>query len=211
MSEIMTDKQRERLKTQQEKTKRNLETKCVIVTIHGIRKNNTMKGLRELIADDILFRDCVIETLDYGFVRAIANYMPILRSVSIRLVVSFMKRIYYQYPNATIKVLAHSNGTWLIGNALLSKKWFCPSLRKILLFGCTLKRNYNWNKFLAIKVINFYANNDSVVLLAKPFYGMGWSGRYKFKQRAPNLLQIPISTGHTGFLTEYETIRDILK
>ncbi len=207
----MTDKQRKTLKMQQEKSKINLETKCVIVTIHGIRKNDTMKGLRELIATDDMFKDCVVETLDYGFVRAIANYMPILRSVSIRLVVSFMKRIYYQYPNATIKVMAHSNGTWLIGNALLSKKWMCPSLEKILLFGCVLKRNYNWNEFPFIKVINFYAKNDGVVLLAKPFYGMGWSGIYKFKQTAPNLTQMDLNTGHTGFLKEYKTIRSVLK
>lgn len=199
------------IKKRQKELKTNLETKCVIVTIHGIRKGDTMKGLRELIATDDLFKDCVVETLNYGFVRAFTNYVPIFRNISIRLVISFMTRIYYQYPNAKIKVVAHSNGTWIIGNALQSAKWICPSLEKILLFGCVLKRNYNWNEFLFIKVINFYAKNDYVVLLAKPFSGMGWSGRYKFKQIAPNLRQIPISTGHTGFLAEYKTIRSLLK
>ncbi len=212
MSEIMTDKQREILKTQQEKTKTNLETKCVIVTIHGIRKNNTMKGLRALIAEDILFKDSVIEPLDYGFVRAIANYMPILRHITARLVVSFLRRIYWQYPNAEIKVIAHSNGTWAVGRALEKRKLANHfKINKLLLFGCVLKRKFNWNRFEEIKVINFYAKNDFVVLLAKPFYAMGWSGRYGFKQTAPNLAQIANNTGHTGFLAEYKTIRSVLK
>ena len=187
----------------------------VIVTIHGIRKGDTMKALRGLIKRDECFSDYVIETLDYGYVYAIVNYIPILRSITAKLVASFLHRIQYQYPHANVTVLAHSNGTWAIGRALETWKekspfFYIHKLQKLLLFGSVLKRNFDWNRFENIEVTNFVSANDKVVLFAKPFYGMGWSGRYGFKTDAPNLRQIQIDTGHTGFLAEYDIIRNVV-
>jgi len=183
----------------------------VIVTIHGIRKGDTMKELRGLIKQNECFRDYVIEPLDYGYVHAVINYIPILRSITAKLVASFLKRIYYQYPHARVIVIAHSNGTWAVGRALEKRRKNVDfKIDKLLLFGSVLKRNFDWNRFENIEVTNFVSANDKVVLFAKPFYGMGWSGRYGFKTDAPNLHQIQIDTGHTGFIAEYDIIRNVV-
>lgn len=185
--------------------------KCVIVTVHGIRKGDTMQQLRALMSEDELLKDCIIESLDYGYVRALVNYIPFVRRLTAKYVLSFLRRISYQYPYANITVIAHSNGTWGIGSALeKERRKVFFNIDKLILFGSVLKRKFEWDRFKNIKVYNFYSTNDNVVLLAKPFYGMGWSGRYGFKKDALNLVQQDIKAGHTGFLKEYKNLRIVL-
>lgn len=185
--------------------------KNVIVTIHGIRKGDTMQQLRVLISEDKLFEDCIIEGIDYGYVRALVNYIPFVRRLTTKYIISFLRRISYQYPYAQITVIAHSNGTWAVGRALEKGRREAKfNINKLVLFGSVLKRKFDWNRFKAIKVYNFYSSNDKVVLLAKPFYGMGWSGRYGFKKDALNLIQEDVKAGHTGFLKEYKTLQEVL-
>ncbi len=185
-----------------------IKANVVIVTIHGIRKGDKMKKLREKLAID--FPEHIIEKIDYGYLRAFINYFPIMRTNVSKYVASRLETIKYKYPSKRVVVVAHSNGTWAIGRATEKNNPMRFRINGIILLGSVLKRNFDWGKFPFIKVINFISTNDKVVFLSKPFYFMGWSGRYGFKKKPLNLEQIYVKWGHSGFLKQYEKIRNVV-
>jgi hypothetical protein len=193
------------------KYKTNLDVKNVIVTVHGIKsKGKNLEKLSLYMSKDKFFVDSHFSNINYGKLLAVVNYIPIVRSLTMELVASRLATITYKYPNAKIVVICHSNGTWAISKAL--EKYY-PKFKidQLILLGCVIKRKFDWKKYININVFNFIGVKDKVLLLAKPFYGMGWSGRYGFKTHSKNLKQFRFNWGHTGFVREMDTIKSVVK
>ena len=115
------------------------------------------------------------------------------------------------YPDHEIIVIAHSNGTRatkiaIVRSHSLRNKYPRFRIDKLILLGCVIKRNFDWNYYPFIRVINFVSTNDKIVFFARIF-GMGRAGRYGFKIKAPNLKQIEVEWGHSGYLEHYTTIK----
>lgn len=113
-----------------------------------------------------------------------------------------------KYPDRKLIVICHSNATWGISRAVgkYYKHYYWDkdkiSIHRIVLFGSTIKRNWDWGKYKSIEsVVNFVGTRDRVVWLSKLFK-MGWSGRKGFKINAPNLTQVYNPWKHSDFVLE---------
>jgi hypothetical protein len=106
------------------------------------------------------------------------------------------------YPDFEHVVMAHSNGTRALSRVLETAKNYVNiksytdfKIKKILLFGSIIPRNYDWSRFgRTFEVVNFVATKDNVVLFSK-----GWSGRYGFKDPAINVKEYRFKGGHSDY------------
>jgi hypothetical protein len=188
---------------------------AVIVTIHGqeSRGQNMAKLTAQLAGD--LSHNCDFVNMKYKRLLTIVNILPWVRTMTAKYIAARLETIGLKWPNSKVIVIAHSNGTVATGRALMNmrnpkKKWPEFRLDGLILLGCPMKRNFNWNNFPEIEVINFVSKNDMVVFMARA-YGMGAAGRYGFKKSAVNLHQLCNKWGHTGFLRGYSLIRNAVK
>ncbi len=182
----------------------DISVKTNIITIHGIKTDgddlyNLSKKLKEDLDID------KVTNIDYRYLLASLNYLPWVRNILQEYLAARLALLTYKYPRSKTLILAHSNGTWMLGKAI---ERYYPKFRidNIFLFGSVLKRNFNWARYEA-RVINFIGEHDKVLLFSKTLYGMGWSGRYGFKWGCSNLKQFRFNWGHTGYMEEYELIK----
>lgn len=191
--------------------------KTVIITIHGqesIGKN--MLDLSEHLSTEDFMDDCVFINIRYTRLITIINTLPWVRTMTAKYIASRLNTITkYQYPNAKIIVIAHSNGTRATRIAMdmrlmPRKKWPTFHIDDLILLGCPIKRNYKWSKHPFVNVYNFVSSNDNVVWAAR-FYGMGSAGRYGFKYLVKNLRQYYVKWGHSGFMKHYSVISNCMR
>ncbi len=113
---------------------------------------------------------------------------------------------YRKFPSADLILLCHSNASFGITNVLnryyFEKKGLYDKIKinKILLFGSVIPKEFDWNRFPHINVVNFVGSKDIVSGFAGKFYGMGSSGRKGFKIEASNLKQIYTKWRHSDFV-----------
>ena len=222
---ILDKKQRIRLKKRQETShnhyvscsrpdlhlRRAKDLKFVVVTIHGQQSEgeNLYKLTQRLKEEDI--DGGVYLNITYPRVGFFENWRNFSRRVVTKLVASELESICLKHPGCKIIVIAHSNGTRAVVNAIVKsrKKGRFPrfNIDRLILLGSVVKRGFDWSKYHDIAVTNFVSSDDFIVRLAW-LYGMGTSGRSGFKKNAPNLEQIYTMHGHSRFLKNYDMIRD---
>lgn len=186
--------------------------KVVLVTIHG--QESKGKNLQELslrLSKEPFTKDWVFINIRYTRLLTIVNTLPWVRSMTAKYVAARLDTIDSDYPDHKIIVVAHSNGTRATTIAIEKSNYvkLYPRFRidNLILLGCAVRRNFDWRWYPNIDVVNFISSNDWVIFWAK-LYGMGVAGRKGFKIKAPNLRQIKVRWGHSGFLKQYEKIRD---
>ncbi len=189
--------------------------KLVIVTIHGQESigANMAKLACRLRCEDFM-KDGIIINLRYTKLWTIVNTLPWVRTMTAKYIAARLNGICNQYPKAQILVIAHSNGTRATRIAMdmrlkPKKKWPAFRIDKLVLLGCPIKRNYNWNRHPHTEVSNFISSNDWVVWAARA-YGMGSAGRYGFCREPTNLTQYHVRWGHSGFMEQYTLISNHL-
>ncbi len=191
--------------------------KTVIITIHG--QESIGKNLADLsyrLSQEDYLKDCTFINLRYTKLWTVVNTLPWVRTMTAKYIASRLDTITrYQYPQARIIVIAHSNGTRANRIAMdmrlkPKKRWPQFRIDNLILLGCPIKRNYKWSNHPGTRVVNFISTNDKVVFMAR-FYGMGAAGRYGFKYPARNLSQIKVKWGHSGFMSGYSKISAIVK
>lgn len=191
-------------------------TKTVVITVHGqesVGKN--MKLLTDRLDAEGFMDDCVFINLRYTKLWTIVNCLPWVRTMTAKYVAARLNGICNKYPGARIIVIAHSNGTRatriaMDANINPKKKWPAFWIDDLILLGCPIKRNYNWNQHCSTKVFNFISTNDMVVWFAR-FYGMGSAGRYGFSSISSNLKQVRVKWGHSGFMKQYVIIAEYMR
>lgn len=195
-----------------------MKIKTVVITIHGqesIGKN--MLALTNRLEYDKNLEDYTIKYINIRYTRliTIVNTLPWVRTMTAKYIAARLNAITaYQFPDARIIVIAHSNGTRATRIAMdmrlkPKKRWPQFRIDNLILLGCPIKRNYKWTKHRHTEVVNFVSSNDKVVWLAR-FYGMGSAGRYGFKYEGGNLEQIRVKWGHSGFMKGYNLIINVI-
>ncbi len=191
--------------------------KTVVITIHGQESiGENMRLLSSKLASEPFMDDCAFINFRYTKLPTIVNTLPWVRTMTAKYIAARLNGIYHEYPKKVrIIVIAHSNGTRATRIAMdmrlkPKKKWPVFRIDNLLLLGCPIKRNYNWNKHPHTKVVNFVSSNDLVVWAAR-FYGMGTAGRNGFKHVAANLKQLWVKWGHSGFMEQYKIITEVMK
>ncbi len=115
---------------------------------------------------------------------------------------------YRKFPKASLVLLCHSNATFGIMNVLNSyyyeKEGLYDKIKidSIMLFGSVIPKEFDWNRFSSINVVNFVGRKDIVSGFAGKFYGMGSSGKKGFKIKAYNLKQVYTKWRHSDFVLE---------
>lgn len=180
----------------------NDKVKVVVVSIHGIMtKGKNLHRVMEKIRQDI--PDAHYTEVKYGYTNALLNYLPWARNIVRDYIAFRISCLSYKYRNAKIIIIAHSNGTYALGNAL--ERWYENGGMKIgliILVGSVIKRKFNWGRYHNISVINIVATRDWISLISKWVYGMGQSGLKGFAYNFTNLIEYRFKMSHTGYITK---------
>jgi hypothetical protein len=183
----------------------DISVKTNLITVHGIKtKGDNLYKLSEKLKKDLDIDK--VTNINYRYLLASLNYLPWVRNILQEYLAARLSLLTYKYPKSKTLILAHSNGTWMLGKAI--ERYHSKfRIDNIFLFGSVLKRNFNWGRYPEAQVINFIGGHDKVLLFSKTLYGMGWSGRYGFKRKCSNLKQFRFNWGHTGYMEEYGLIK----
>jgi hypothetical protein len=181
--------------------------KLNIITIHGIRSKGdlleatALEVLRALPDDE--YSHCRMTPIDYPKVYAVMHHIPFVREVIEWGITRRLHEIALLYPDYDHVVMAHSNGSRALSRVLETahtkyiniKSYEDFKIKKVLLFGSIIPRNYDWSRFnRSLKVVNFVGTKDKAVLFSK-----GWSGRYGFRNPASNVKQYFFDGGHSDY------------
>jgi hypothetical protein len=200
-----------------EKNETSPKVKTVVITIHGqesVGKN--MADLGGRLSGEDFMDNCIFINLRYERLLTIFNIRGRTRRMTAKYIASRLNTITrYQYPDAMIIIVAHSNGTRAARIAMdmrlkPKKKWPLFRVDHLVLLGCPIKRNYDWSAHPLTLVYNFISSNDKVVWLAR-FYGMGSAGRWGFGYEPGNLTQYHVRWGHSGFMKHYIVIANCVR
>ena len=189
--------------------------KTVLVTIHGQEsRGENLRELSERLSREQFAEDWIFINIRYSRLLTIVNTLPWVRKMTAKYIAARLDTIDSDYPNDEIIVIAHSNGTRATKIAIIKSDDFTkpyPRFRidKLILLGCAIKRNFDWGDYPDIEVVNFVSSNDWVIRFAR-LYGMGRAGLKGFINRPSNLRQEYVRWGHSGFLKQYERVRDVI-
>jgi alpha-beta hydrolase superfamily lysophospholipase len=152
------------------------EIKRVVFLLHGIRASNVDKwieGLRKLIED----RDPHTRTRrpTYGYFTALRFALPSVRRRNVAILQDAYTEALADFPDAEFNIIAHSNGTYMLGQALLA----IPGMRftNAALVGSVLPEDF-WQRFTRLRdqvknIRNDRANRDwPVALLCSALRGL---------------------------------------
>ncbi len=180
--------------------------KINIITIHGIRSNGAILEATALEALQALpddgYSHGMVTPIDYPRVLAIMHHIPFVRKVIEWGIARRLHEIALMYPDFEHVVMAHSNGSRALSRVLETaqskyvniKSYEDFRIKKILLFGCIIPRNYDWSRFPNIEIVNFIGTKDKAVLFSR-----GWSGRLGFKKFSRNINQYRFKGGHSDY------------
>ncbi len=181
--------------------------KINIITIHGIRSNGAILEATALEALQALpddgYSHGMVTPIDYPRVLAIMHHIPWVRKVVEWGIARRLHEIALMYPDFEHVVMAHSNGSRALSRVLETartkyvniKSYHDFKIKKVLLFGSIIPRNYDWSRFIgSLKVVNFVGTKDKAVLFSR-----GWSGRFGFKNKAINLKEYKFKGGHSDY------------
>ena len=118
-------------------------TRRAVMLLHGIRAGNYRSWVSDLsgvIADR---PDApVIRTPSYGYLSAIGFALPFVRKAQARRFLDWYSELHVTHRPELIAIAAHSNGTFIVGRALLEVPSMC--FQAIYLAGSVLPRTYPW-------------------------------------------------------------------
>lgn len=188
--------------------------KINIVSFHGLySQGDNLSNLVERLTKEAeeLGIDVFSSQHDYPRLNATMGYFKWSRDIVRDYILKCLSLENYKYPDRKLIVLCHSNATWGVSRAIgkYYEKGQNMFINKLILFGSTIKRNYDWGRYPNIDVVNFVGTKDRVVWFSKLFK-MGWSGRKGFKKGSDNLTQVFNPWKHSDFVLEknFELIKN---
>ena len=142
----------------------------VVFVIHGIRDEGhwTQKiaaRARKLFVPEHESGEIAVETSSYGYFSLLEFLSPSARREKIHWLMDEYVEAKRRFPNAKFSYISHSNGTYLLAQALLDYPEV--EFERIAFAGSVITSRYNWQKLLdshrVSAVLNFTANGDWVV------------------------------------------------
>ena len=127
-------------------TESDQEVNRIIFLLHGIRASNVDAWIREIeaaIAGRSLERTRVVHP-SYGYFSAARFVLPSVRRRNIATFQDWYTEVLAQYPTAKFSIIAHSNGSYILGHSLRTT----PGMRfdHVALAGSVLPRDF-WQGF----------------------------------------------------------------
>jgi len=155
----------------------DVDVERVVFLLHGIRASIVEEWLEDLAAR-IQQRGggrVVVIAPEYGWVSAAGFALPPIRGKFVRVLQDQYTQAVARYPRAEFSVIAHSNGTYMLGHAMLKS----PGMRfqRVYLAGSVLPQDF-WGRFAprplpAGRIRNDCANRDwPVALLCNALNGV---------------------------------------
>jgi pimeloyl-ACP methyl ester carboxylesterase len=149
----------------------------VVFLLHGIRASNVDEWVKEL-ERRIRDRDS-IHTVSrhptYGYFTAARFALPSVRRKYIRMFQDWYTEALAEHPNAEFSIVAHSNGSYILGHSLL----VTPGMRfeNVALAGSVLPTDFPWNRLRSNGQINRLRNDRAnrdwpVALLCNALRGL---------------------------------------
>jgi len=189
------------------------KVKHVVFIVHGIRDDGywtrkIAQRIREHAADaakrfgkNEAEEEWRCVTSSYGYFAMLPFLLPWVRTQKVEWLMDLYVGVKSRFPCAKFSYVGHSNGTYLIARAL--QDYPAARFHHVLFAGSVVRRNYEWDKLLAIKrvdkVVNMVATRDWVVALfpqglepLRRFFDLGGAGFGGFDQarRAPKDLNL---------------------
>lgn len=116
----------------------------VIFLLHGMRssRDDWVREIAPLLRKRL--PDAEVVESSYGWISMLGFALPSVRRREIRWLQDQYTEYLARYPNATFDVAAHSNGAYLVGQALQH----VPSLQfgRVVLLGSVLPSDYSWEQ-----------------------------------------------------------------
>lgn len=184
----------------------------VIVLVHGIR---TFGSWQERLLRMLREEDPNVEVYiyKYGYFSALAFLLPFFRIFPIRGFRKYLLSSKDDWENANVDIVAHSFGTFIVGQALRGMHdGDSPRFRLVLLCGSVLKQLFPWHSIVGQKkqvarIINDCGQTDIWPVFAQLFVlGMGIAGRRGFAGvLGPDagVINRFYPVGHSGFFEEF--------
>jgi pimeloyl-ACP methyl ester carboxylesterase len=172
---------------------RNSDVKHVVFVIHGIRDRGywtkkIARKIRALGGNEIY----ATETSTYGYFPMLSFLLPFHRRDKVEWLMDQYSENLALYPDADFHFVGHSNGTYLLAQAL--REYPCCRFKHVVFAGSVVPIDYNWSLFIkrhqVAKVLNFVATGDWVVAFFPKFFqvfpfmrwqGLGSAGHDGFK------------------------------
>jgi hypothetical protein len=157
----------------------------VVALIHGIRTQAYWQGP---IAEALQAEDpsVVVKALKYDYFDVLRFWCPVFtRRRPVRVIKDELDTIRELHPRAKVSVVAHSFGTYILGQILL--KTTVLHFHRVILCGSVLSRDFPWSRVsdaidpVPNRVVNDYSPGDPFPVLAQSLsWGYGASGTHGF-------------------------------
>lgn len=191
----------------------------VVFVVHGIRDTGfwTHKIARQVQAAGRKLRpprNYATVTSTYGYFPMLSFLLPWRRREKVAWLMERYVSARSLYPDAHFDYVGHSNGTYLLADALKDN----PACRfhNVVFAGSVVRRNYDWalaaDRSQMSSVLNYVATNDKVVacfpgaLERLGFQDLGSAGHAGFEQAHPQNRQVSevcfVEGGHGAALSE---------
>jgi tetratricopeptide (TPR) repeat protein len=158
--------------------------KHLVITVHGIRTAGDWQALLEKMLKEDRSEAIEVVPYKYNYFSALAFLFPLLRWIAARRFRARLLSELEKHPDARVDIVAHSFGTYLVGQAIRS----IPrprGIHTIILAGSVLKPSFPWHLYARAgqvgRVVNECGIKDSILVLSQGFVlGMGMAGRVGF-------------------------------
>lgn len=150
--------------------------KTVIFLLHGIRDSKL--SWAQPLRDIILRRSPNVSVVlpSHGYVTALRFALPFVHRMVRRKLQDLYTQALAEYPAAEFHAAAHSNGTYILSQAMKSIE--AIKFNRLMLGGCVLPRDFDWHLIWArrqVKVIrhDFTRTDIVVAILCSALAGAG--------------------------------------
>lgn len=170
----------------------------VVVLLHGIR---TRAEWQACVSNELTeLPHTIVYPIGYGFLDVFRFWFPFwFRNGPIIAVTEDLREIHRKHPAATITVIAHSFGTYVISKILGANDRYIK-IDRLLFCGSVVPESYKWSKLMNVPsiVINDYGTKDVWPVIATVIsWGYGPTGTFGFKRH--EVKDRAHEIGHSGF------------
>lgn len=135
------------------------EERHIVISLHGIR---TRGEWQKRLAPELAAAGFIPEPLDYGFFCLMKLLDPWSRRRQIDWFRDEYTRVRQRFPTATISIVAHSMGTYLVARSM--EIYEEVEFSKVIFCGAIVRQDYPWsgimNRSQSLRVLNDYGSMD---------------------------------------------------
>ncbi len=166
------------------------QTKIIVFTIHGFNTRGNWKNtFAPILSNETDGEKYIYHPWDYGtFIFGLFNSYS--RKQKVKEFHDFYNKTINEYETRPeVCIVAHSFGTYIVGNAI--KKFPEVKFDRIILLGSVLQCDFPWNDLgnRFMNVLNIIGRSDIALLFASFIPGLGSAGRDGFRNKAPGIYE----------------------